>query len=317
MVNDSGSAARRRRNMKHDLRLVVVFGSEGQIGQELMGRTAPSGYALVGLPRPRVDITNEEAVRGAVRQYRPAVLINCAAYTAVDRAESEPEAAFAINAGGARHIAAAARELNATLVHLSTDYVFDGGKPSPYVEDDPVAPGNVYGRSKEAGERAVRDVLDRHLILRTAWVYAAHSHNFLRTMLKLARERDSIHVVADQHGTPTAAADIAQAILAIVPRLDNSEATCGTFHLTNSGRTTWYAFALAIFTILQQRGYRVPSIEAIASADYPTPARRPPMSVLDCSKIERTYGVRLPPWELSLRETLDVLLGIEKKKGTR
>jgi dTDP-4-dehydrorhamnose reductase len=301
--------------MKHELRPIVVFGSEGQVGQELMGRTAPPGYALVRLPRSHVDITDGAAVRAALRQYRSAVLVNCAAYTAVDRAESEPEGAFATNEEGARHIATAASELNLPLIHLSTDYVFDGGKTTPYVEDDAVVPGNVYGRSKAAGERAIREALDRHLILRTAWVYAAHSHNFLRTMLKLARERDNIRVVADQHGTPTAAADIAQAILEIVPKLDNSEAGWGTFHLTNAGRTTWHAFAKAIFAILEQRGYPVPNLEAIATADHPTPARRPLMSVLDCSKIERTYAIRRPQWELSLMETLDILLGIEKEKG--
>ena len=223
-----------------------MFGAGGQVGRELIQRSPPAGIILHGLTHAEVDIADRVAVEAAVRRHRPNIIVNAAAYTAVDKAETERDRAFAVNETGPRNLASAASDSGAVLVHLSTDYVFDGGKTDPYVEDDRVAPTSIYGQSKEAGERAVRGATPRHLILRTAWVYAAHGANFLKTMLRLAREREVIRVVADQQGTPTSAADLADAILAVLPRLQEN-AAFGTFHLTNAGRTTWHGFAEAIF----------------------------------------------------------------------
>jgi dTDP-4-dehydrorhamnose reductase len=297
-------------------RKVLVFGANGQVGHELTRGQAPAGVQVIGLTRSEADITDGAAVRRAVLRHAPDVIVNAAAYTAVDKAESEPDRAFAANETGPRHLASAAQEKGVLLVHLSTDYVFDGRKAEPYVEDDAIAPTSVYGRSKAAGEQAVRAICARHLILRTAWVYAAHGHNFLRTMLRLARERDVVRVVADQHGTPTAAADIAQAIFALLPKLGAPDAAFGTFHLTNCGRTTWHGFAEAIFAELKERGLPAPRLEAITTADYPTPAQRPAMSVLDGSKLERAYGLRLRPWQAALRETMDALLAAEMERSS-
>ena len=297
------------------MRTVLVFGAGGQVGRELMQRSAPAGFAAVGLTHAQANIADREAVAVAVRQYKPAIIVNAAAYTAVDKAESEAERTFAVNEGGPRHLALAAADTGAVLVHLSTDYVFDGGKTDSYVEDDPVAPASVYGRSKEAGERVVRATMPRHLILRSAWIYAAEGVNFLKTMVRLAGERDLVRVVADQHGTPTSAADLAEAILMMLPKLLDKDAGFGTFHLTNGGRTTWHGFAQEIFAGLARHGSRVPRLEAIATADYPTPARRPAMSVLDCSKIAGAYGIQLRPWQQAVGATLDQVLAGKMERG--
>jgi dTDP-4-dehydrorhamnose reductase len=297
------------------LRNVLVFGAGGQIGRELMRRPAPRGFAILGLTYGQADIADRKAVEEAIQQHRPDVIVNAAAYTAVDKAESELDRAFAVNETGPRNIAAAAQDIGAVLVHLSTDYVFDGRKAEAYVEDDPVAPVSVYGQSKAAGEREVRKTISHHLILRTAWVYAAHGSNFLRTMVRLARERKVVRVVADQYGTPTSAADLADAILAILPRLAEGDAPRGTFHLTNAGRTTWNGFAQEIFLGLTRHGRSTPRLEAITTADYPTPARRPAMSVLDCQKIFGAYGIRLRPWQDAVKATLTASLALEVDGG--
>lgn len=295
-------------------RTVLVFGAGGQVGRELTGRPPPAGLIVQGLTHADADIADRAEVAAAVRQYRPDVIINAAAYTAVDKAETERDRAFAVNEKGPRNLALTARDSGAMLVHLSTDYVFDGCKAVPYLEDDPLAPISIYGQSKEAGERAIREAIARHLILRTAWVYAAHGANFLKTMVRLAREREVVRVVADQHGTPTSAADLANAILALLPRLwENGQ--FGTFHLTNAGRTTWHGFAEAIFAAAARHGSRVPRLQAIGTADYPTPARRPAMSVLDCRKIAAVYGIRLRPWQEAVAATVDALLLHELERG--
>ena len=246
-------------------RTVLVFGAGGQVGRELLQRSPPAGIILHGLTHAEVDIADRVAVEAAVRRHQPNIIINAAAYTAVDKAETERDRAFAVNETGPRNVASAASDSGAVLVHLSTDYVFDGGKTDPYVEDDRVAPTSIYGQSKEAGERAVRGATPRHLILRTAWVYAAHGANFLKTMLRLAREREVIRVVADQQGTPTSAADLADAILEVLPRLQEN-AAFGTFHLTNAGRTTWHG--------LQKRSSRPLPGTAAECRDWKQSARR-------------------------------------------
>jgi dTDP-4-dehydrorhamnose reductase len=239
---------------------------------------------------------------------RPDLAINLAAYTAVDRAESEAEAAWAVNCTGAMHIAAGCADRGIPLVHLSTDYVFDGYKDGPYREDDPVNPLGVYGASKEAGERAVREALRRHIILRTSWVYGAFGQNFVKTMLRLGAERETLRVVADQHGCPTAAADIASALVALAQQVAAGEERWGTYHFAGAGATTWHGFAEAIFDLaLPYRGRR-PRVEPIATEQYPTPARRPRNSVLDCSKIADAFGIRPAPWRPALAAVIRELL---------
>lgn len=279
---------------------LLVFGAGGQVGTELRRATLPPGMTLAALDRGGLDIADPAAIRAAIRRERPDLVVNAAAYTAVDRAEGEAEAAFAINATAPGEIAAACAGAGIRLVHISTDYVYDGAKTGPYVEGDPISPLGVYGRSKAAGDAAVAAALAEHVILRTAWVYSAHGGNFVKTMLRLASERPSLRVVADQHGSPTAAADIAAAIIAIAARIEAGEGRWGVFHFTGAGATTWHRFAEAIVSFA---GGNVP-VAAITTADYPTPARRPANSVLDCAKIAAAYGVAARPWRDALAEVV-------------
>jgi dTDP-4-dehydrorhamnose reductase len=231
----------------------------------------------------------------------PDLVINAAAYTAVDQAEQEPDAAFAINRDGPAALAEACAKIGAPLLHLSTDYVFDGMKAGPYCEDDPVNPLSVYGASKEAGERAIRARLPDHLILRSSWVYAPEGRNFVRTMLRLARECEEVRVVDDQRGSPTAAADIAGALIAAAGRILAGGRDFGTFHFCGQGATSWHGFAQAIFEVSQGRR---PRLLAVPSSAYPTPALRPANSVLDCGKFRRSYGISARPWRESLVQCL-------------
>lgn len=294
---------------------VVVFGANGQVGRELLRALAGaerlvaatrSGTLADGRPCAQADFAEADQALALLERERPAAVVNAAAYTAVDRAESEPEAAYAANAHAPGAIAGWCAAHGVPLVHYSTDYVFDGRGERPYRVDDPTAPLGVYGASKLAGEDAIRAAGGRHLIFRTAWVYAAHGHNFLRTMLRLGAERDALRVVADQVGTPTPAALIAdvtaQALAAAGER-------SGTWHLTAAGRTSWHGFAEAIFAGAVARGLlaRAPRVEAIATADYPTPASRPAYSCLDTASLERDFGVALPDWRDGLAGVLDAL----------
>jgi len=285
---------------------ILVIGAQGQIARELERAALPSGFVLRTAGRPALDIAHRDAVMEAVARERPALVVNAAAYTAVDRAEAEPEAAHAINADGPGWLAEATAAQGVPLVHISTDYVFDGSKDGAYVEDDPVCPLGVYGTSKEAGERAVRAANPRHVILRTAWVYSPFGHNFVKTMLRLGAERDELRVVADQRGCPTSAGEMARGIVAIARQilLDRREDAWGTYHLAGSGETTWHGLAEAVFDLAAPALGRRPAVHAIATADYPTPARRPANSVLDCAKAERTFGVRLRPWRDALADVV-------------
>jgi dTDP-4-dehydrorhamnose reductase len=269
------------------LRNVLAFGAGGQVGRELMQRPAPRGFAILGLTHAQTDIADRKAVEEAVQQHRPDIIVNVAAYTAVDKAESELDRTFAVNETGPRNIAAAAQDIGAVLVHLSTDYVFDGSKTEAYVEDDPVAPVSVYGQSKEAGEREVHKTISRKMI----------------------------RVVTDQCGTPTSATDLADAILAILPRLTERDAARGTFHLTNAGWTTWNGFAQEIFLGLTRHGCPTPRLETITTTNHLTPAQRPAISVLNCQKIFGAYGIRLRPWEDAVKATLAALLALEVDGG--
>jgi len=291
---------------------VLVFGAGGQVGHEVRRAAWPASFALVALDRNAADITKSAAVAAVIGRTRPDLVINLAAYTAVDRAESEPDLAWAVNCAGAAHIAGVCGDYATPLIQLSTDYVFDGTKSGPYREEDLVNPLGVYGSSKEAGERAVHAATARHIILRTAWVYGAHGANFVRTILRLGAERPVLRVVSDQRGSPTAAGDIASALMVIARHIERGETHWGTFHFSGAGDTSWHGFAEEIidlaarFDAWPQRSK--PSVEPITTDQYPTAAQRPMNSVLDCRKIG-IFGISPPPWRSGLpavvRELLD------------
>lgn len=291
---------------------VFVTGGEGQLGTELTAQAASHGIDILAPALAQMDLTRPEQVDCAWEAFHPAAVINAAAYTAVDRAESEPGLAFAVNAEAAAHIARRCAREHIPLIHISTDYVFDGLKGSPYREDDPVAPLGVYGRSKAEGEAGVRRHLSRHLIVRTAWLYSAHGANFVKTVMRLVAERDELRIVDDQIGCPTCAADLADAVLRMVGRLaPGAEVPWGTFHYCGRGVTSWYGMARHVLETLKARG-RIASfrLRPITTSEYPTPARRPPYSVLDCTRIEAAFGICRPPWQLSIEKTVDRLLSM-------
>ncbi len=287
---------------------LLITGAGGQVGTELLKRAESHGFTTTGLTRADLDITDANAVADAVAGHAPRFLINAAAYTAVDKAESEQDAAYAVNRDASANLAKAAANAGIPLIHISTDYVYDGGKDGPWVESDPVKPLGVYGASKEAGERAVRETLPAHVILRTSWVYAAHGGNFIKTMLRVGAERDELRVVADQHGAPTFAGDIAEAILTIAQRIDAGASAWGTYHYTAAGSTTWHGLAEAIFDRAEPVWGRRPTVEAIPTSAYPTPAARPANSVLDCSAVLTAFDVPRRPWQAGLDEALNELL---------
>lgn len=290
---------------------LLLLGGNGQVGRELR-RALPAMGELVVATRDGAggecvaDFHAPDSLAELVRRIAPDVVVNAAAYTAVDRAESEPDAAFRVNALAPAAIAQACAATGALLLHYSTDYVFDGGASRPYREDDATAPLGVYGASKLAGEEAIRASGARHAILRTAWVYAAHGKNFLHTMLRLAGERDELRVVADQVGAPTPAAWIAEASTRI---LAHGMPTSGTWHLVAAGETSWHGFAQAIMDEALAAGLlqRVPRVLPIATAEYPTPARRPAYSVLDTERLRRDFGIAPPDWRDGLRAVLSEL----------
>jgi dTDP-4-dehydrorhamnose reductase len=287
---------------------VLILGSGGQLGTELV-RAAPPAAEPIAYSRYEVDVTDEDALRVAVRSARPHYILNAAAYTAVDRAESEPAIAYAANTFGPRILAEECRALNAWLIHFSTDYVFDGSGTTPWKESDPTGPLNVYGRTKLEGEMAITAAGCRHLIFRTSWVYAAHGNNFLRTMIRLSRERSQLRIVNDQLGAPTSANEIARAVWKALGRINGKAGTAvepGIYHMTCEGIASWYDFARAIFAKLEGR-IPVPEILPIASAEFPTPAIRPHNSALNCEKLARIFGVRLAPWQNALEEVIDNL----------
>lgn len=276
--------------------MILVVGGNGQLGQELATAATSRRTPLSALDRAQADITDAAAVAGALAACRPSLVVNAAAYTKVDLAEADVANAVAVNADGAAILASACANAGIPLLHISTDYVFDGTKRGPYAESDPVAPLGVYGRTKAAGEAAVREIQPRHVILRTAWLYGAFGRNFLKTILRLAQERDELRVVDDQHGSPTSTRELAAAILRIAPRLVSGADVWGTYHLTGAGATTWHGFATAIVAAQSPLTSRAPKVTAITTAEYPTPAARPANSVLDCSRFERVFGFRTNPW---------------------
>lgn len=282
--------------------MILVFGGNGQLGQELVAQaltraSAAANSLLTALSRSEADIADATAVRRALATHKPKLVVNAAAYTKVDLAETEVEAARQGNEIGPQLLAQACQDLRLPLIHISTDYVFDGTKAGPYLETDPVAPMGSYGRSKAAGEAAVRAANPHHVIIRTAWVYGEFGNNFLKTMLRLASTRDELRVVADQHGCPTSTTDLARAILMIAPRLIAGADVWGTYHLAGTGETTWHGFASRIVAAQAPLTGRNPRVTPITTADYPTPARRPANSRLDCQKFFSVFGVRTHAWE--------------------
>jgi dTDP-4-dehydrorhamnose reductase len=299
---------------------ILLLGGNGQVGRELRRSLLPLGELVVAT-RDGVDadVTGDFDVPGAlvslVRESSAGVVVNAAAYTGVDKAETDAEAAFRINAEAPAAIAAACADTDALLVHYSTDYVFDGSASQAYREDDATAPLGVYGASKLAGERAIRASGARHAILRTAWVYASHGRNFLLTMLRLAAERDELRVVADQVGTPTSAAWIADATSELI---QHGATDPGTWHLVASGQTTWHGFASAIMEDARALGVlaRAPTVLPIATSEFPTPARRPAYSVLDTTRLHNDFGIVPPDWRDGLRVTLRELVDAKAKMGS-
>ena len=286
---------------------ILLLGRAGQVGGELLRRL--EGRADVVAPsETAVDLRDEDGLRSAVRGARPSVVINAAGYTAVDRAESEPEVAHAVNAVAPGVLAEEAARLGALFVHYSTDYVFDGAKGAPYLERDVPAPLGEYGRSKLEGERRVLATGGRSIILRTSWVYGPRGGNFLLTMLRLFEERDEVRVVDDQVGAPTTAGYLAAATLRVV-EAGPSLGACGLYHLTAGGMTSWHGFARRIHELDRRPSKRCARVVPIRTSDYPTAARRPAWSVLDCSKFVGAFGFPQRPWEELLEETMTEVLG--------
>jgi len=286
---------------------ILVTGRDGQVGRELNAAFRCLG-AVTATSRAELDLTSDEIIRSVVRAVRPHLILNAAAYTAVDKAESEPELAKRINADAVATLAAEAKVVGAAMIHYSTDYVFDGAKAAPYGEDDPVNPLSVYGKTKLAGEQSLAAAGIPYLVLRTSWVYGAHGKNFLLTILKLAAERPELRIVADQTGAPTWSHDIAKATAAIVRQWLPDGRNSGVYHLTASGKTTWHGFASeAIRMQMEMRAdlqEKYARLIAIPTAEYPTPAARPKNSQLDCEKLKRVFDVGLPDWKASLADVM-------------
>lgn len=299
-------------------RPILLTGRSGQIGADLLPLVSNLG-PVVAPDRARMDLLDPESVRNAVRAANPWLIVNAAAYTAVDQAESEEPIARAVNADAPALIAQEARRIGAGVIHYSTDYVFDGAKSSPYTESDPVAPLNAYGRTKQAGEEAICSSGVPHLILRTSWIYSTRGRNFVLTMLRLASERDELRIVADQTGSPTWSREVASATAKLIAKLRASgplsalEAASGAYHITAAGETTWFAFAQSILdccslerhspwirSAMAGRGVKAKRLIAIASAEYPAAARRPAYSVLDNAKLLAAFGLSLPHWRAQL-----------------
>jgi dTDP-4-dehydrorhamnose reductase len=283
---------------------VLVIGRNGQLATELLRASWPPEARISAVGSSALDVTDGEAVRRVVAAAEPEVIVNASAYTAVDRAEAEPDKAFAVNEAGVRHLALAARGHGIPLVHVSTDYVFDGSGGRPWQEQDEPNPAGVYARSKLAGERAIQAAGSTHAIVRTSWLFAAHGQNFVRTMLRLGAARDRLRIVHDQVGCPTAAADLACVIAGVAGALRAGKIPSGVYHYAGSGPVSWYEFAQAIFATAGSLVPRTPALQPISTQEFGALAPRPAYSVLDCRKIERELGVAATPWLTGLRAVI-------------
>jgi dTDP-4-dehydrorhamnose reductase len=290
---------------------IAVTGKQGQVAQSLGALGADLGVEILLAGRPEFDLADAASVYPSLAALRPDAIISAAAYTAVDKAESEQDVVFAINAAGATAVADAAARLGVPIVHLSTDYVFDGAKDGAYVETDQTGPTSAYGASKLEGEQRVAAATPNHAIFRTAWVYSPYGSNFVKTMLRLGETRDTVSVVADQRGCPTSAEDIARALIAAAKVLvaDSDPRYRGIFHLTGTGEASWADFAAHIFATAERSGRKPVVVQQITTAQYPTPAKRPANSRLSGQKLEDIYGIRLPQWRQSTEAVVGALLG--------
>lgn len=297
---------------------IAVTGQAGQLAQALVER-APAGTTVITLARPRFDLARAGTIAPAIAAARPDIVVNAAAFTAVDLAESQEATATLINGRAAGQVACAAREVGVPVIQISTDYVFGGNLERPYRESDPVEPISAYGRSKLEGEHAVATATRDHAILRTAWVYSPFAKNFVKTMIRLAGERSEVGVVADQVGCPTSALDLADAVFAVARNLTarpNDANLRGTFHMAAQGEAVWADVAEAIFAELAESGHPAVSVRRIATADYPTPARRPANSRLDSARIAAIHGIRLPHWRLALEACVSRLIAARQTGQT-
>jgi dTDP-4-dehydrorhamnose reductase len=310
----AGDSPRRlRRRAPGGAGVILVFGGNGQLGRELSRAAASRGTALQGLSRAEADIADAASVAAALSHWKPEFVVNAAAYTKVDLAETDIEAARRGNEVGPALVAAACSRADVPLVHVSTDYVFDGRKEGAYLESDPVRPLNVYGRTKAAGEEAVRRTLSCHVILRTAWLYGEFGQNFLKTILRLAAQRDELRIVADQRGSPTSARQIAEAILHLAPLLLRDHSLAGTYHFAANGVTTWHGFASRVVAVAAPLTGRNPRVTAIATADYPTAAKRPANSHLDCRLFVQRFGFSPRHWTECVDTTTRALVGAAQR----
>ena len=289
--------------------MILVTGGAGQVATELAAR-GDGRLSVVG--RPEFDFDQPDTITAVFDRVKPTLVVNAAAWTAVDAAEKEVDAAYRANRDGPAALAKLCARDGVPLIHISTDYVFDGSKNAPYTEDDATGPTGVYGASKLAGEQAVLESGAHAAILRTAWVYNATGKNFVRTMLNVAQKTNTLRVVADQHGCPTNAGDLADAILAVADRMSAGwdPSYAGVFHAAGTGSTSWHGFAQAIFAEAARHGRPEPTVTGITTAEYPTPAKRPANSRLDCSKLARVFGVRLPDWQPSLARTVEIIVSL-------
>jgi dTDP-4-dehydrorhamnose reductase len=292
---------------------MLITGANGQLGRELVRQGPAFDIALHAFKRQELDITQPNQVNTIVAKVTPALVVNAAAYTNVDKAETEADVAFAVNKIAPGYLARCCVDRNIALIHISSDYVFDGIKGKPYLETDPIAPLGIYGQSKAEGEAAIRSILKNHIILRTSWLYGVYRHNFVKTMLDLGPKKTVIPVVADQFGSPTSAADLAEAVLTIAARIGSTaDLDWGTYHYCGKGVTSWHGLAQEVLQLASPYlPLRTKHVEAITTAQYPTPAKRPPYSALDCSRIKKVFGIDPKPWQQSLKHTIDRILQID------
>jgi dTDP-4-dehydrorhamnose reductase len=293
---------------------LLIFGANGQLGRELMRQGQLHKITLRSPSHTQTDISSFPQVKNTIAKHCPSLVVNAAAYTNVDGAETEVQLALAVNKSGAANLARCCVQHEIPLVHISTDYVFDGKKGAPYLEEDPVSPLNVYGQSKAEGEQAIRLSLKEHIIVRTSWLYGLHGNNFVKTILRLNKAKKAIRVVADQYGSPTSAADLAETLLKITGCIQKGiSIPWGTYHYCSQGFTSWYEFAVKVLELASAHStIPITPVEPIKTSEYPTPARRPPFTSLDCSRIKANFGIYPKPWQESLKLTIDRIFSESK-----